>query len=148
MSPEQLRDVIRALKDAGYSFPSDCPNGYLCIVDPTCIWPSLLEFINIAWIVLAAITGFLLAGWAITMLRGANHNMVQNLRTLVLIFGTLSVALPAVNMLGGGAFLVNKCNVIEVSQEQIQELLPDPNRGNINQENYEHFDIHDSQYDE
>ena len=143
---DNLLEVKRILVETGYGVLKDCPAGSLCIVDPTCIWPPLLEFIHTAWLVLAFITGILLAGWAATLLRGANHDMVKNLRSLVLIFGTLSVALPAVNLLGGGQAIVNQCDKIEISQDQVNELLKMRNQS-LEQQQFENFDIRDSEFD-
>ena len=139
---ESLATVAQILNKAGYHL-TDCQVGFLCVVDPTCIWPPLLEFINYAWIIITVITGFLLAGWGITMVRGANHDMIKNLRTLVLIFGSLSVAIPAVNVVGGGKAVVGKCDIIKISQSQIDELLQTTDIGKSD-ENYEVFVITDS----
>lgn len=139
-------DFIQTLSDAGYKL-LDCENGFYCIEDPTCIWPPILEFVNNAWIILTIITAFLLAGWGITMLRGANHDMVKNLRTLVLIFGVLSAAIPAVNVLGLGEAIVSECETIKIAQTQIDELLQ---MRDIHMENptYEHFEVLDSAFDD
>ncbi len=142
---DNLAEAIKILKNAGYTL-RDCRNGYICLEDPTCIWPPLLNFINTAWVVLTLITAFLLAGWGITMVRGANHDMVKNLRTLVLIFGTLSVALPVVDVLGGGAFVLNQCDTIEVAQTQVNELF-NSYKDRLKPTTYEYFNISDS-YDQ
>ena len=143
---ENLAEIAQILTKAGYQI-QDCQTGFLCIVDPTCIWPPLLEFIHTAWIILAVLTGILLAGWGATMLRGAQHDMVKNLRTLVLIFGTLSVALPAVNVLGAGRAIVNQCDTIKISQDQVNELLKLRNQS-LDTNQYETFEVIDSQYDD
>lgn len=145
MEQEALQHAVTVLYKAGYHFPPECDNGFLCIIDPTCIWPPLIDFVNTAWTVLAFLTGVLLAGWAATMLRGAKHDMVKNLRTLVLIFGIASVALPAVNFLGGGQFVLGKCDIIKVPAAEVAEIL---NTHKLNQVSYEEFDIWDSQYDD
>lgn len=137
---DSLASAARILTDAGYIL-ENCEAGFLCIKDPTCVWPILHEFISNAWMVLAVITGFLLAGWGITMLRGASHDMMKNLRDLVLIFGSLSVALPVVDVLGLSDTLVDKCDTIKVSQEQINAFYQDYN---IKQELYEEYDIQDT----
>ena len=80
---ENAAQIAHILQKAGYDVIYQ--GGDLFITEPTCIWPPLLEFIDVAWVVLTVITGILLAGWGATMLRGANHDMVKNLRTLVLI---------------------------------------------------------------
>lgn len=143
---DNLAQVAQILTKAGYTL-QDCQVGFLCITDPTCIWPPFLEFIHNAWIVLTFITGILLAGWGATMVRGANHDMVKNLRSLVLIFGVLSVALPAVNLLGAGRAVVNSCNTIKLSQSHINELVR--MRGqSMQQPEFENFDIRDSNFDD
>lgn len=127
MNPGTLADVAQLLRKAGYEVHSQA--GFLYFVDPTCIWPPLLEFINTAWIVLTVITAFLLLGWGITMVRGAAYSMTdiaKNLRALLLIFGTLSVAIPAVNVLGAGKYVVSQCNVIKISRAQVKALMDLP----------------------
>ncbi|MCQ2580870.1 MAG: hypothetical protein MJ164_01720 [Alphaproteobacteria bacterium] len=142
-----MDEIKRILVESGYDVLKDCPGDTLCIVDPTCVWPPLLEFIHTAWIVLTVVTAFLLIGWAVTMLRGANHDMVKNLRSLFLIFGTLSVALPAVNVLGMGRAIVNHCETIKISHAQVEELLKIRNQS-MQQQETEHFDIRDSNFDD
>lgn len=143
---QELAEIARLLTKAGY-IVRDCQIGFVCIVDPTCIWPPLLEFIKNAWIVLTTITGVLLAGWAAVLLRGAKNDYVKNLKTLVLMFGTLSLALPAVDFLGGGAFVVNKCDVMKISVSQVQELLKTRDT-KITPEEYEVFEVIDSETDD
>ena len=145
---DNLLEIKEILTRAGYSVLKNCPGDSICIIDPTCVWPPLLNFIHTGWIIIAVITGFLLAGWGITMVRGAKHDMIQNLRTLILIFGTLSVALPAVNLMGGGTAIVNQCNTIQISTEQTQELLDMLNQNKFQQESYEFLDIQDSAFDD
>lgn len=148
MIPTEISQVAKILTKAGYILQDCNQDGFLCITDPTCIWPPLLEFITNAWYVLTAITGILLAGWAVTMLRGASHDMIKNLRTLVLIFGSLSVALPAVNMLGAGKAIVGQCgDPIMVSYDRIQELVQ-MSRETLEHQQFENFDISDSAFDE
>ena len=139
-------EFMQILDRAGYKL-LDCESGFYCIEDPTCIWPPILDFVNTAWIILAVMTAFLLAGWGITILRGANHNMIKNLRTLVLIFGTLSVAIPAMNVLGLGEVIVSECGTIKVSQTQVDELLQ-MRRLQMEDVTYEHFEVLDSAFDD
>ena len=105
------------------------------------------EFIDTAWVVLIIITGFLLAGWGITMVRGANHDMIKNLRSLVLIFGTLSAAIPAMNVLGVGKAIVSTCETIEISQAEVAELLK-LHENEMENPTYEHFEVLDSAFDD
>lgn len=147
MTPEQLKAIVQTLEKAGYQFPATCSNGFLCIIDPTCIWTPLLEFIHTAWIILSVVTALLLIGWGVTMLRGASHDIVKNLRTLVLIFGALSVALPAVKFLGGDKVVINQCNVIKIPTSELQELVNAQHK-TLEQNNYEYFDVQDSAYDD
>jgi len=124
MNPGAVADIEQLLRNAGY-YAHRCQMD-LCLTDPTCIWPPLLEFINTAWIVLTVITAFLLAGWGIAMVRGAMYSasdVAKNLRNLLLIFGTLSAAIPIVNVLGADKYVVSQCKVIRISQAQVQELL-------------------------
>ena len=139
MDTTELASVLKLLERAGYSFPSTCPNDFICIIDPTCIWIPLLDFINTAWVILTLATIILLAGWGITMLRGAVYSMKelsQNLRTLVLIFGALSLALPII-----------KVNIIQVPQQDVHKMVQE-SRKSFEKSNYESFEISDSAYDE
>lgn len=142
---ESLAKVAKLLTDAGYQL-RDCQNGFLCIVDPTCIWTPLLDFIETAWIVLTCVTAILLIGWAVTLMRGASHSMAKNIVSLTLIFGTLSVAIPVMNVMGAGKVIVNQCDTIKVPQDQIQKLL-DLNKSQLSQPVYEDFEIWDSNFD-
>ncbi len=146
MNQELLENIYKTLKNAGFEMPSSCPGGKICIIDPTCIWPPLLDFIHTAWILLTIATVALLAGWGATMLRGANHDMVKNLRTLVLIFGVLSATLPILKVIGGENVLINQCNVIELPQQDVAKLLETAQKS-LEKANYESFEIIDSQYD-
>ncbi|MBO4672316.1 MAG: hypothetical protein J5608_01530 [Alphaproteobacteria bacterium] len=150
MDTTELASVLKLLERAGYSFPSTCPNDFICIIDPTCIWIPLLDFINTAWVILTLATIILLAGWGITMLRGAVYSMKelsQNLRTLVLIFGALSLALPIIKVIGGEQLVINQCNIIQVPQQDVHKMVQE-SRKSFEKSNYESFEISDSAYDE
>ena len=143
---QDLAEIARILTKAGY-IVKDCQLGFICIVDPTCIWPPLMDFIKNAWIVLTTITGVLLAGWAAVLLRGATNDYAKNLKTLVLMFGFLSLALPAVDFLGGGKFVVNQCNTMKISLSQVQELSK-AREFTQKPEEYEFFEVIDSATDD
>ena len=53
---------------------------------------------------------------------------------------------PAVNLLGGGQAIVNQCDKIEISQNQVNELLKMRNQS-LEQQQFENFDIRDSEFD-
>jgi len=143
---EEVAEIVKILNTAGY-IVKDCQMGAICIADPTCIWPPLVSFIKTAWMVLTAITGVLLAGWAAVLLRGAKNDYAKNFKTLILMFGTLSLALPAVDFLGGGKFVVNQCATIKIPADQVQELLK--MRGQkLKQNEYEVFEVIDSAADD
>ena len=143
MDYASLKIIADTLQTAGYTLV-DCSDGFLCIQDPTCIWETLEQFLEYARVILTFVTVVLLAGWGITMVRGAPHDMVKNIRTLFLIFGTLSVALPAVNVIAGKN-IVDKCQIIKISHQDIQELL---NEHPLQPAIYEEFDIKDSAFDD
>ena len=147
MNLELLNNAYKILKDAGFTFPPQPCTDSICIVDPTCVWPILLSFINTAWIVLTISTVVLLAGWGATMLRGAQHDMAKNLRTLVLIFGTLSVTMPILKVMGGEQLLIDQCNVIKLSTQEVGDLLELAEKS-LKKIDYESFEITDSAYDD
>ena len=147
MGLETLEDIMRLLQYAGYKKSPNCPSDdFVCIFDPTCVWPPLLEFINTAWVIIAVITGFLLAGWGITMIRGARHDMVKNIRDLVLMFGILAAAPPIISVLGGDDAIIKQCKTIEIPFSQIQSWIQENSGKKFHDGGYEIFEIQDSNF--
>ena len=93
------------------------------IEDPSCILRGFETFIEYAWIIITAVTGVLLFGWAISMIRGAKNDIFTNLRNLFIMFATLSLVIPIVNIIWGDDIYAHACKTIAVPIEDVNTLL-------------------------
>lgn len=137
--------ILRLLNNSGfYAVRTDGVNVFM--EDPSCILRSFETFIEYAWVGIFVITGLLLFGLAISMIRGAKHDTLMTLRNLILIFGALSAVGPIVNMLWGGDLFARGCRTVQVSLDEINEILGSRNSKLSTPEYdlYEEFDIYDS----
>ena len=141
----ELETIVRLLKNAGFNVLG-ADSEFIYLEDPACILRSFATFAEYAWIIITFITGILLFGWAISMLRGAKNDYVTNLRSLILIFGVLSAAGPIINVVYGDNLFAKGCKTIEVSIDKIQEQLAarDAKLSNSQKNQYEEFDIYDT----
>ena len=98
------------------------------IEDPSCILRGFETFIEYAWIIITTITGVLLFGWAISMIRGAKNDIFTNLRNLLIMFATLSMVIPIVNVIWGDDLFARGCKTIAVSIDDVNTLLDARNR--------------------
>lgn len=137
--------IIRLLSNAGFRvLGTDGANLY--IEDPSCILRSFQTFTEYAWIILTFITGMLIFGWAISMIRGAKNNIFINLRNLTIMFGTLAAAGAILNMIYGGDLFARGCQTVAVDINTVNEMLDmrqkkmSPQRTDL----YESIDIYDS----
>ena len=138
--------ILRLLKNSGFNvLGSD--GTYLYLEDPSCILRSFETFIEYAWIAITCITGLLLFGWAISMIRGAKNDIFTNLRNLMLIFGTLAAVIPIVNAIWGDDLFARGCRTIKVPVAEVNEILNARNL-KLSEHNefdlYEEFNIYDS----
>lgn len=138
--------ILRLLKNAGFNV-INWDGDFLYLEDPSCILRSFETFIEYAWIAITCITGLLLFGWAISMIRGAKNDIFTNLRTLIIMFGVLSAAIPIVNTIWGDDLFARGCRTITVPIAEVNEILnarklklSDQDEYNL----YEEFDIYDS----
>ena len=92
------------------------------IEDPSCVIRGFETFVKYAWVVITIITAFLLFGWAISMIRGAKNDIVTNLRNLFLIFVTLSMAGPIINMIYGDDIFSIGCKTINIPIHELKDL--------------------------
>ncbi|MDR1361577.1 MAG: hypothetical protein LBJ18_04760 [Rickettsiales bacterium] len=100
--------------------------GFILLEDPSCVLRSFEAFLYYSWIAITAITGLLLFGWAVSLIRGAKGDawgMAINIRNLTIIFGILAAVKPAVNLIWGDDFFAKGCKVIRVSGAEIQRIL-------------------------
>ncbi len=137
--------ILRLLRNSGYhAVHTDGVNVF--VEDPSCVLRSFETFVEYAWFAILFITGLLLFGLAISMIRGSKHDMLMTLRNLLLIFGGLSAVVPIVNLLWGGDLFARGCRTIQVSFDEINEILATRNSklSDPNFNLYEEFDIYDS----
>lgn len=137
--------IIRLLSNAGFRvLGTDGANLY--IEDPSCILRSFQTFTEYARIILTFITGMLIFGWAISMIRGAKNNIFINLRNLTIMFGTLAAAGAILNMIYGGDLFARGCQTVAVDINTVNEMLDmrqekmSPQQTDL----YESIDIYDS----
>jgi len=141
-----LEQILRLLENAGFrNVAADAE--YIYFEDPACILRSFATFAEYAWLALVCVTGLLLFGWAISMIRGAKNDIFTNMRNLVLIFGIVSAAGPIVNAVYGDDLFARGCKTVQVSATEVQKLLDARNEklaGRNSDDLYEDFDIYDT----
>lgn len=138
-------EIVRLLTNSGIRvLGADSTMVY--IEDPSCILRGFETFLNYAWLIIVFITGVLLFGWAISMIRGAKNDIAINIRNLFLIFAVLAMVGPIVNMIYGDDIFGIGCKTITVSIDDINTLLDARHKklstptGDL----YEDFQIYDS----
>jgi hypothetical protein len=114
--------IIRLLQNSGINvIGADASSVY--IEDPSCILRGFENFIEYAWIIITAVTGVLLFGWAVSMIRGAKNDIFTNLRNLTIMFATLAMVIPIVNMIWGDDLFAHGCKTIAISMNDLNTLL-------------------------
>ena len=114
--------IIRLLQNSGINvIGADASSVY--IEDPSCILRGFENFIEYAWIIITAVTGVLLFGWAVSMIRGAKNDIFTNLRNLTIMFATLAMVIPIVNMIWGDDLFAHGCKTIAISMDDLNTLL-------------------------
>lgn len=138
--------IIELLKNSGfYGVRADA--SYVYVENPSCVLRSFDIFLHYAWIVVIAITGFLLVGWGISMIRGIKNDLTSNLRNLLVIFFALFITKPILNVIYDGDIFASGCDTIRISRAEVNRLLDARNDrlGNSNDEEfYEIINIYDS----
>lgn len=137
--------IFRLLENSGFhNIRAD--SGFLYMEDPSCILRSFETFTEYAWFAIALLTGVLIFGWAISMIRGAKYdNIFTNMRNLILIFAGLTLAKPVVNMIYGQDLFARGCRTIAVPLSEINKMLDARNEKlKENDQYYEVLDIRDS----
>lgn len=141
-----IQQIARLLTNSGIRVLGT-DGQFIYIEDPSCILRSFETFIEYAWIAIVCITGLLLFGWAISMIRGAKNNIFTNLRNLTLIFGILGAAVPIVNTIWGDDLFARGCRRVSVPIAEINKILDARNdklKGRNDYDLYEQFDIDDT----
>lgn len=137
--------IIQLLKNAGFK-GLYADETYVYMEDPSCILRSFEAFAEFAWIVITVFTGLMLAGWAISMIRGAKNDIFNNLKNLTLLFGGLSALGAIINLIYGGDVFARGCKTISAPITELNELLETRKKrlGDNGVELYEKLDIYDT----
>ncbi len=142
----ETETIFRLLTNSGFRIlGSDGASIYL--EDPSCILRSFQTFAEYAWVIITCLTGVLIFGWAVSMIRGSKNDIFINLRNLTLIFGILSAAGPIINMIYGGDLFGRGCRTITVQISDINKLLETRNLTMTARDQYnlyEELNIYDS----
>ena len=139
--------ILRLMENAGFRVYEVSPDGqFINIEDPACVLRAFATFAEYAWLALVCVTGLLLFGWAISMIRGAKNDIFTNLRNLILIFGITAAAGPIINVVYGDDLFARGCKSVQVSVADVQSLL-DARNAQLSKRSddlYEEFDIYDT----
>ena len=137
--------ILRLLENSGFhNVRADAEFVYM--EDPSCILRSFEVFFNYAWIGITALTGFLLAGWALSKIFGAKDDIFTNMKNLMMVFVVLSVTKPVMNIIYGSDLFGAGCRIIRVSIDNMNALL-ETRKATLKSDNfnlYEDIDIYDS----
>lgn len=137
--------IVRLLKNSGINvLGADSTSVF--IEDPSCILRGFETFIEYAWVIVTTVTAVLLFGWAISLIRGAKNDIFINLRNLIIMFATLSMVVPIVNMIWGDDLFARGCKRIAIPINDLNTLLDARNKKlkNASGDLYEDLDIYDS----
>lgn len=98
---------------------------FIYFQDPSCIFPAFDTILHYAWIVCLVLTAIILFGWGVLYIKnGVNINsLFKNAKSLLLIFGVLSVVIPIINFIYDGNLFGQQCESKRVSLSSVQELL-------------------------
>lgn len=115
-------EIVRLLENSGIRvLNADSMSVY--IEDPSCIMRGFETFLEYAWTIIVFITGILLFGWAISMIRGAKNDIMVNIRNLFLLFAALSMVGPIVSVIYGDDIFSIGCKTINISVLELNNLL-------------------------
>lgn len=135
--------ILRLLKNSGY-YGLRTDGASIFMEDPSCVLRSFETFIEYAWVFIVCITVVLLFGWAMAMIRGTNNSAVtsiaNNFRTLIIIFGTLGLAVPIVNVIWGADLFAYGCREIAVPIDEIGRLLDTRNAKMSDRDKYDLYE--------
>ncbi len=120
--------ILSILTDAGF-YGVMHGGANIIMEDPSCILRSFETFIEYAWVVITALAGLMLFGWAISVIRGGTKlaGLAINIRNLFLIFGALSAALPIMNFIFGDDLVARGCKTVTVDMANVNALLESKN---------------------
>ena len=140
-----VSEIRRLLENSGIRvLNADSLSVY--IEDPSCIMRGFETFLEYAWTIIVFITGVLLFGWAVSMIRGAKNDILINIRNLFLMFAALSMVGPIVSLIYGDDIFGIGCKTLNISVAELNSLLDARHKkmsartGDL----YEDFQIYDS----
>lgn len=120
-------------------------DNFIYLEDPSCVLRGFENFLGYAWDALLLITVFLIIGWAISMIRGAKNDIINNMKNLILIFGILTVVPLILNVVYGGDLIGRGCKTLKISVSEINEILAaTAQTKSLDASLYEDIDIYDS----
>ena len=143
MTSEKIAEAIDLLKNAGYH-NIRVDDRFIYVEDPSCILRSFETFLEYVWVAIAITTAFMLMGWAISMIRGAKNDIFENLKNLVLFFGTLSAVGALINLVYGADIFARGCNTIRAPINELNKMLDARNTTFSGGDLYEKLEIIDS----
>ena len=139
-----ITQIQKILERAGLRVTGISDN-FIYLEDPSCILRGFENFLGYAWDILLLITIFLIMGWAISMIRGAKNDIINNMKNLILIFGILTVVPLVLNVVYGGDLIGAGCKTLKVSVGDINEILAArAQTKSLDASLYEDIDIYDS----
>ena len=133
MTPNTL---IKILEQAGFH-EVEVVGDLVTMEDPSCVIRGFETFISYAWVIVTALAGILLFGWALSMIRGAKNDIFSNMKYLVVIFGILSVSGFIMETIYGGKFLSSWCKTVQIPISEIEDLITQKQKAS----GYEFIDI-------
>ena len=140
----EVYNIVRILEKSGLHVQGVDDN-FIYLENPSCVLRAFENFLDYAWIVIAFLTGALIMGWGISMIRGAKNVITENFKSLILIFGILTALWPILNVISGGHFVGALCGTTKVSVSNVNEvLMANPKSSGTNSQLYEDIDIYDS----
>lgn len=139
----KVQAIKRLLEQSGLHV-RDISDGFITMEDPGCITRGFQNFLNDAWVALIVITGFMIMMWGIAKIRGAKLSEWGHFKTMIMIFGVLSVLGPILNVIYGGNLMGMGCEDVKVSLAEVQTLLSEKMKSNPDALQYEDIDIYDS----
>ena len=139
--------LVIILRQMGYTVRGYDSNA-LYLVDPSCIFVGFKTFFEYAWVIIVILTGIMLTGWAISLLRGAKNDIFTNMKNLVLILGIASVTMPIVSFVWGDNIEQAACDVVTVPMSDVNQILSSAKNNPMSQYNefdeFEKLDIYDT----
>ena len=136
-------DIVKMLERAGLHV-NGVDSEFVYLEEPGCVLRAFQSFLENAWLVLMCVTIMLISLWAISMITGAKNDIKNNFKTMVLIFGILTVAGPILNVIYGGDLFGATCGEIKVSIDEVNTIISTRAGANLDPSLYEDIDIYDS----